>query len=68
MRIKPLRENAGLSQAELAQKIGLTQQAIAKYEAGLSLPRAENIPQLARVLNCSIQDLFDEGDTQDEPA
>ena len=66
MRIKEMRNRAGLSQIVLAEILGISQQAVGQWEAGITNPRAELIPQLAKALNCSIQDLFASPDTQDE--
>lgn len=59
--IKRLREQVKITQEEMASRLGLTQQAIAKWEAG-NLPRAELLPQLAKVLGCTIDELFGEGE------
>lgn len=57
-RLQQLRENKGISQAELAKKANVTQQAVAKWESGESFPRADKLPALARILDCTIDDLF----------
>jgi molybdate-binding protein/DNA-binding XRE family transcriptional regulator len=57
-RLKPLREARGLSQAELAEKVGLTRQAIYMIEAGRYLPNATAALRLARALECRVEDLF----------
>jgi len=46
-RIKQLRIKNKLSQTELGAKLKLSQQAIAKWEKGVSEPDAENISKLA---------------------
>lgn len=58
MRIRELREVAGLTQAQLAALMGLTQCTISAWEAEVYLPKARQLPALARVLVCSINDLF----------
>ena len=57
--IKALREGKNLTQEELCKKIGVSQPAIAKWETGDSLPRADKLPQLAQILGCKIDDLFE---------
>lgn len=57
--IKALREGKNLTQEELCKKIGVSQSAIAKWETGDSLPRADKLPQLAQILGCKIDDLFE---------
>jgi len=46
-RIKQLRNEKKLSQAALGEHLNLTQQAIAKWEKGISEPDSENINKLA---------------------
>ena len=41
--------------------MGVSQQAVGKWERGESLPRAEQLPKLAELLHCKIDDLFDKG-------
>lgn len=57
--IKALREGKNLTQEELCKKIGVSQSAIAKWENGDSLPRADKLPELAKILGCRIDDLFE---------
>jgi transcriptional regulator with XRE-family HTH domain len=61
--IRKRREAKELSQDALARQLNVTQSAVAKWENAESLPRADMLPKLARVLGCSIDDLFD---TQDD--
>lgn len=58
MRIKELREGQNLTQKALADKIAQLQSTVANWETELALPRARQLPDLARALNCSISDLF----------
>ena len=39
MRLKQARESAGLTQLELAKKLGVTKSAIGNYENGVSSPK-----------------------------
>ena len=59
--LKDLRTKANISQVELAEKIGVTQSAVAMWETGEAMPRADKLPVLAEILGCSISDLFKEG-------
>jgi ribosome-binding protein aMBF1 (putative translation factor) len=43
-----LRNEAGLSQAELAKKVGTTQSAIARIEGGKVIPRIDTLTKIAR--------------------
>lgn len=56
--IRALREQQNLTQAELAHKLMVSQQAVAKWENGEALPTANKLPELARILGCTIDDLF----------
>lgn len=49
-RIKYLREKSGMSQGELADKIGVTRATIAKYENGFSSPK-RTIEKLTSIFN-----------------
>jgi len=45
-RIQTLRKKAGLSQEALADTLGISRQALSKWESGASLPTLENLLQL----------------------
>ena len=51
--ISNLRQNANLTQDELAMRMGVTPQAISKWERGQSLPDLSILSDLCRVLNVS---------------
>ena len=59
MKIKHLRERAGLTQTALAEAMGTTQACIAGWEANTSVPRTDKLPKLAKVLDCTIDELFE---------
>ena len=63
MRIKFLREQAQMSQQQLAEVMGTTQTGVSNWENEVSLPRTREIPRLAAALGCQIGDLF-----SDKPA
>ena len=52
-----LRKKAGLSQGELADKLGVSRQAVSKWECDESLPDTENLITLARLYGISIDAL-----------
>lgn len=58
MNIKAMREKAGISQVELANKLNIGQPAVANWETGVALPRADKLPMLAKILNCTIDELL----------
>ncbi len=55
-----LRVHAGLSQEELAQRVGVPQQTIAFWEQSDKPPRSDVVPKLAEALGVSIPILFSE--------
>lgn len=66
MCIKRRREAAGLSQVALGSQMGMVQGAIANWEREVTLPRARDLPRLAKALGCSISELFVDDDDPDE--
>ena len=53
-RLRVARVRSGLSQAELAVRVGVGQQAISRYETGERSPDAEMIARIERVLGESV--------------
>ena len=60
--IKKLRLAANLSQATLAEKLGVTQGALSQWERGESLPTSDKLPEIAEALNCTLEDLYGKED------
>lgn len=60
MRIRELRRKAGLTQVELADSMGVAQNSVCGWETEVALPRSRELPALARVLGCSIEELYTE--------
>lgn len=56
--LKQLRNEKGLSQEQLAEKIGLSRQSISKWEQGLSTPDVDNFVKLAKIYNVPIESLL----------
>lgn len=59
------RVSAGLSQNELAARVGVSYQAVGKWERGDGYPAAALLPLLANALSCTIDDLYREEDEPD---
>lgn len=57
-RLRVLRTERGLSQGELANRAGITRQAVSSIESNLYLPATTVALQLASVLACRVEDLF----------
>jgi transcriptional regulator with XRE-family HTH domain len=53
-----LRKRNGFTQEELAEKLGVSAQAVSKWENGHALPETAMLPILARLLNCSIDSIL----------
>lgn len=53
-----LRNKAGLSQEELAEKVYVTRQAVSRWETGETLPNTETLKQLSKLYNVSINTLL----------
>ena len=60
-RIRELRQKKHLSQEELGRLLGVDRSAVAKWETGTHLPRAEKLMMLARVFGCSVDELLASG-------
>lgn len=58
--LRPLREMAGLSQAQLAQISGVSQSHISKLEIAKDSPTLKTLLKLAQALNVPVQALLDE--------
>lgn len=54
------RSKANLSQQELADKCGVTRQAISAYELGSKTPSVETLILIAKTLNCTTDELLHE--------
>lgn len=56
--ISERRKNINITQSELAEKLGITDRAISKWENGICLPDVGTMPELCNILDISINDLF----------
>lgn len=52
------RKKLGLTQEELAERIGIGQQSLSRMERGGIAPKFERLQDFAAVLNCSVAELF----------
>lgn len=58
--IRQYRERAEITQKEMADRLGVKQSAVSMWETGAALPRADMLPKIAKLLGCTISDLFEE--------
>ena len=58
-KIKRLRQQAGWSQEQLADRLNVTRQAITKWERGAGFPDIDHVQALAKLFNVSTDELLD---------
>ena len=56
--IAELRKQHGMTQLELAEKMGVTDKAVSKWERDLSCPDINSLPTLAETLGVSVEELM----------
>ena len=59
-----LRKERGLTQAELAAALGISRQAVSKWEKGQAIPSADNLLALSRVYEMTVEELYQKRDGQ----
>lgn len=62
-RLKTLRKQEKLTQAQIANELDISQQAYASWERGVKRPTQENLVKIAQVLNVSVDYLV--GNSED---
>ena len=66
-RLAELRKQHNLSQEELADQLGVSRQAISKWERGEASPDTDNLIELARIYNISLDELLGLKKEEKEP-
>ncbi len=66
--IRSLRLQNGMTQARLAEKAGVTDKAVSKWERDLSYPDITLIPKLADILGVTVDDLLKKCAEGDQPS
>lgn len=61
-----LREQNRLSQTELAERVGVTQAAIARFESGRIVPNVVTAVKIARKLDTTVEELVNGDNTFDK--
>lgn len=56
--IEMLRNNFGVTQEELSKKIGISRQAVYKWEKNKSTPTIENIMKICEIFDVDINDFL----------
>lgn len=49
----------GITQDQLAEKLGVDRSTVAKWELGKSYPRTSLLPRISEVLGCTVDELFE---------
>ena len=58
MMIASLRKEKGMTQMELAEKMGITDKAVSKWERDLSCPDENSLPKLAEIFDVTVDELM----------
>ena len=56
--LEHLRKSAKLSQEDFAYKLGVSRQAVSKWESGAAYPETEKILKMCDIFNCSLDELM----------
>lgn len=57
-RLKKLRKENGITQEQLAEKLNISRQSVAKWERGQSLPNITNLKEIAMIFNITTDELL----------
>lgn len=57
-RIAILRNNLGITQAELGKKLGVTRSAVNSWEMGLSIPQLKHVIEMAKIFNTTLDGMI----------
>ena len=57
-KLKTIRKQAGMSQEQLAEKLGVSRQAVTKWETDAGIPDTPNIMAISALFDISIDDLL----------
>lgn len=56
--ISTLRKEKGMTQKDIADKLGITDKAVSKWERDVAFPDTATIPKLAEILGVSVEELM----------
>ena len=58
-KIRRMSINAGMTQEQLANKLGVSGQSVSKWERGVSVPEISNLKKISHILGVSVDYLID---------
>ena len=58
------RRKAGLTQEALAEALGVSRQAVGKWETGATYPETEKLIRISELFDCSLDELLKEGEKE----
>ena len=61
-----LRKKGGLSQEQLAEQLGVSRQAVSKWESGKAVPESDTLISISKYYNVSLDYLMKENDLVSE--
>lgn len=62
------RLDAGLTQAAVAEKLGVKAASVCQWETGKTLPKTSRLREIAALYGCTVAELLDEGDAPESPS
>lgn len=65
-KLKEARKQAGLSQEQLSEKLGVSRSAVAKWETDNGIPDVDNLKAISKLLKVSVDYLLDDGEAINE--
>ena len=60
VKIERARKKLGMSQAELGQRVGVTQTAVCRWESGAKQPSLSNLLKLSKALDVPMDELLND--------
>lgn len=66
-KLQKMRKERGYSQEQLADIIGVSRQAVSKWESGMSYPETEKLIELSKLFSMSLDELLKEEITEEKP-
>lgn len=64
-KVYEMRKAQGLSQEQLAEKLGVSRQSVSKWEAGESMPELERVVEMSKIFNVSTDYLLKESEVDE---